>query len=49
MFSEGADEGGFVPMPSVRGVAGLGLENGVEPDGAAMDAAIALLRGASGR
>jgi len=46
VFSEGVDEGGFVPMPSVRGVAGLGLENGVEPDGAAMDAALALLRGA---
>ncbi|MDQ3724160.1 MAG: acetolactate synthase [Actinomycetota bacterium] len=46
VFSEGVDEGGFVPMPSVRGVTGLGLENGVEPDGAAMDAAIGLLRGA---
>jgi acetolactate synthase-1/2/3 large subunit len=46
VFSEGADDGAFVPMPSVRGVAGLGLENGVEPDGAAMDGALALLRGA---
>ena len=46
VFAEAADEGGFVPMPSVRGVAGLGLENGAEPDGAAMDAALALLRGA---
>jgi acetolactate synthase-1/2/3 large subunit len=46
VFTEGVDEGGFVPMPSVRGVAGLGLEDGVEPDGAAMDAALALLRGA---
>ena len=46
MFSEGVDEGGFVPMPSARGVAGLGLEDGVEPDGAAMDAALALLRDA---
>ena len=46
VFSEGVDEGGFVPLPSVRGVAGLGLEHGVEPDGAQMDAALALLRGA---
>ena len=46
VFAEGVDEGGFVPMPSVRGVAGLGLENGVEPDGAQMDAALALLRNA---
>ena len=46
VFSEGVDEGGFVPMPSVRGVAGLGLENGTEPDGAAMDVALAALRGA---
>jgi acetolactate synthase-1/2/3 large subunit len=46
VFSQAPDEGGFVPMPSARGVAGLGLESGVEPDGAAMDAAIALLRGA---
>ena len=46
VFSEAPDEGGFVPMPSARGVAGLGLESGVAPDGAAMDAAIALLRGA---
>ena len=46
VFSEGVNDGGFVPMPSVRGVAGLGLENGVEPDGAAMDAALALLRDA---
>ena len=46
VFSEGVDEGGFVPLPSVRGVAGLGLEAGVEPDGAAMDAALELLRGA---
>jgi acetolactate synthase-1/2/3 large subunit len=43
VFSEGVDEGGFVPMPSVRGVAGLGLEHGAEPDGAQMDAALALL------
>jgi acetolactate synthase-1/2/3 large subunit len=46
VFSAAPDEGGFVPMPSVRGVAGLGLESGIEPDGAAMDAAIALLRDA---
>ncbi|MEA2195046.1 MAG: hypothetical protein QOG42_1480 [Solirubrobacteraceae bacterium] len=46
VFSEAADEGGFVPMPGVRGVAGLGLEHGAAPDGAAMDAAIGLLRGA---
>ena len=46
VFSEGVDEDAFVPMPSVRGVAGLGLENGTEPDGAAMDAALALLAGA---
>ena len=46
VFSEGVDEGAFVPMPSVRGVAGLGLENGAEPDGAAMDAVLELLRGA---
>ena len=46
VFSEAPDDGGFVPMPSARGVAGLGLESGVEPDGAAMDAAIALLRDA---
>ncbi len=46
VFSEAPGEGGFVPMPSARGVAGLGLESGVEPDGATMDAAIALLRDA---
>jgi len=46
VFSEGVYDAGFVPMPSVRGVAGLGLENGVEPDGVAMDAALALLRDA---
>ncbi|MEA2141961.1 MAG: hypothetical protein QOI64_391, partial [Solirubrobacteraceae bacterium] len=32
VFSEGFDEGGFVPMPGVRGVTGLGLDNGDEPD-----------------
>ena len=46
VFSTAPDEGDFVPMPSVRGVAGLGLESGAEPDGAAMDTAIALLRDA---
>ena len=46
VFSEAVNEGGFVPMPSVRGVAGLGLGNDVEPDGAEMDVALALLRGA---
>ena len=46
VFSEAPDEGDFVPMPSVRGVAGLGLESGIEPHGAAMDTAIALLRDA---
>jgi acetolactate synthase I/II/III large subunit len=46
VFSEGVDEGGFVPMPSVRGVPGLGLDNAVAPDAAALDAALALLRAA---
>ena len=46
VFSEGVDEAAFVPMPSVRGVAGRGPEHGAEPDGAAMDAALGLLRAA---
>ena len=46
VFSEGVDDGEFVPIPSARGVTGLGTGNGVAADDAAMDAALVLLRAA---
>ena len=46
VFSEGIEEAPFAPMPIVSGVPGAGLERGAAADGAAMDAALALLRGA---
>ncbi|MDP2712061.1 MAG: acetolactate synthase [Solirubrobacteraceae bacterium] len=46
VFAEGIDEGGLVPGPGIRGAAGLGPGDGPHADGAQLEAAIALLRGA---